>query len=209
MRSVLNGIPNLTQQIDERLVCLAASGDAASEEELFRRYFKLVRRFSKEYYLPWGDPDDLFQEGLIGFMKALRDYRAERGSFRAFAELCIRRQIITALKNCTRQKHQTLNRATSLDAPVFRDPDSCPLAEMLPSQSNVEDCVVSPSWTEKTVLENAADFLSPYEYLVLRHYLVGYDYKEIADRLGKTVKSVDSAVFKVKLKLRRRLSEQA
>lgn len=205
--SLVHEIRDLSLAEDEELVALVASGDASAEEELFRRYFKLVKLRSREYYLPGGDQEDLFQEGLIGFMKALRDYRAGRGAFRAFAELCVRRQIITALKTCTRQKHEALNKAASLDAPIYKDPESCSLSEILPSASNVEDCVVSPCWTEKRILENASKFLSPYEFTVLKFYLSGYDYKEIAEQLGKTLKSVDSAVFKVKLKLRRQLSE--
>lgn len=195
--------------MEENLVGLARSGDVAAEEELFRRYFKLVRLRSRDYFLPGADGDDLLQEGLIGFMKAIRDFRPERGAFRAFAEMCIRRQIITALKTLTRKKHHILNRACSLDAPVGLDGERKTLVETLASPTDVESTVLHPDWTEMMILENAQDYLTKHENNVLRYYAQGYDYASIAKILGRTVKSIDNAVFKIKLKLRHQLVENA
>lgn len=199
---------SLSECCDEDLVGLACDGDTSAEEVLYRRYFKLVRLRSRDYFLPGADLDDLFQEGLIGFMKAIRDYRADRGSFRAFAELCIRRQIITALKTSTRQKHSILNRAASLDVPIFADNESLTLAEVLPSPDDVESAVIHPEWTEMSILDNADDYLTKHEANVFHYYAQGYDYQSIAKMLGRTVKSIDNAVFKIKLKLRKQLSNR-
>lgn len=194
---------DLSALSEEEIVGLACSGDGRAEEELFRRYFPIVRLRAREYYLPGAEQDDLLQEGLIGFLKALRDFRSERGHFRPFADLCVRRQIISALKSSTRVKHAILNQACSLDAPLFADPESSTLKERLPSNTDVEKTVVSDDLTEIEILERASQFLTKHEFSVLQLYAQGYDYRSIAGLLGRSLKSIDNAVFKVKLKLRR------
>lgn len=189
---------------DDRLALLAQDGDLEAQEVLIRRYGPFVRARVRNYFIPGGDREDLVQEGLVGLLKAIRDFRPGFGSsFRSFADLCVTRQVITAVKTATRQKHAALNYYRSLDGPVLQEPDAPSLADRIPARESVEDVVANELEPHLRVLGNARRILSPYEFSVLRLYLAGLSYHEISSRLGKSLKSVDSAVFKVKLKLRR------
>lgn len=193
---------------DERLVLLAQDGDHHAQEILVYRYMPLVRSRVRNYFIPGGDRDDLFQEGLLGLIKAVRDFRPGQGSrFRYFAELCIGRQVITAVKTATRQKHAALNYYRSLDVPCSSDGEGRSLAEKLPAGDSVEDVVAHDLESHLQVLARAREFLTAHEFSVLQLYLEGFSYQEIALRLGRGIKSVDNAVFKVKLKLRRRSTQ--
>lgn len=195
---------------DETLVGLSQQGDQAAQEALIRRFERLVRLRVRAYFLPGGEREDLYQEGLLGLVKAIRDYRPNHGSsFRCFADLCIGRQVITSIKSATRQKHAALNHSRSLDAPMGTDENGQCLLDTLdaaPSGDSPFELRLDP---RSELLERAREILSPYEFTVLRLYARGLSYEEISQRLGKTRKSVDSAVFKVKHKLRRRAREVA
>ncbi len=195
---------------DETLVALAQQGDQAAQETLIRRFERLVRLRVRAYFLPGGEREDLYQEGLLGLVKAIRDYRPNHGTiFRCFADLCIGRQVITCIKTATRQKHAALNLSRSLDAPMGTDGDGKCLLDTLdaaPPGDSPFELRLDP---RNELLERAREILSPYEFTVLRLYAKGLSYEEISQQLGKTRKSVDSAVFKVKHKLRRRAREVA
>ena len=167
-----------TQQ-DELLVRQAQSGDNEAEARLLDKYKPLVKAKSRAYFLIGADTEDIIQEGMIGLYKAIRDYDKEKNaSFRSFAELCINRQMITAIKAATRQKHQPLNSYISLNKPV------------LIGQEN------------KNFLENQMEKnLSSFESRVLTLYLQGRSYFEIANMLDKPEKSIDNALQRVKKKL--------
>lgn len=188
---------------DGTLVQLAQAGDQAAQETLIRRFTALVRSRVRSYFLPGGDREDLRQEGLLGLVKAIRDYRPTHGcSFRSFAELCITRQVITALKTATRQKHAALNLSRSLDAPVGSEDDGRLLLEIVGTDDREQALLELRLDPRTELLEKARELLSPYEFAVLQLYATGLSYDEIGAKLGKTRKSVDSAVFKVKRKLR-------
>jgi len=185
-------------------VLRARGGDQDALLALLERYRPLLRVVSRRYFLPNGEPEDLLQEAMIGFLKAVRDYRGETGiPFRPFAELCATRQIITAVKTATRLKHVPLNRAISLNKPAFDD-GSHTLEELIPDQvtESPEDRLLRLE--ESSTLIQAMDtLLSPYERKVIACYLEGMSFQQIADICGTHLKSVDNALWRVKCKLRR------
>ncbi len=194
---------------DESLVELSHSGDRAAMDCLLLRYKNLVRARTKTYFLAGADRDDIVQEGMIGLFKAVRDYDGEKNSsFASFAELCIKRQLISAVKAATRQKHMPLNSYVSLSAPSA---DSGSEQTLIDTMS--EYMSHSP---EDTVLEkerrDALDVrieeeLSDLEKRVLKLYLRGDSYAEIAKAIGKTPKSVDNALRRIKRKMEKEREE--
>jgi RNA polymerase sporulation-specific sigma factor len=181
----------------------ARSGDEGAMATLLARYTPLLRGVARRYFLPCGDADDLVQEATIGLLKAVRDYRPETGvPFRPFAELCVTRQVITAVKAATRQKHIPLNAALSLSRPLHEDGGT--LEEVL-----ADGLAESPEERalrreDSLALARAvATLLSPYERRVVGLYLEGRSFGEIAAACGTHVKSVDNALWRVKAKLRR------
>lgn len=193
----------LSEMEDDELVCLARDGDEEALEFLINKYKNFVRAKARTYFLVGADREDIIQEGMIGIYKAIRDYRSDRlASFRAFAELCITRQIITAIKTATRQKHIPLNSYVSLNKPVFDDESERTLMDiMVPGvTTDPEELLISQE--EVADIEGKMDeLLSPLEKEVVNLYLEGKSYIEIAEQLGRHVKSVDNALQRVKRKL--------
>jgi RNA polymerase sporulation-specific sigma factor len=195
---------SLTELADEELVALSHWGDRDALEVLLRRYRRFARSKARSYFLVGADPDDIEQEGLIGLYKAARDFRADRqSSFRAFAELCVTRQVISAIKAATRRKHQPLNQYVSISG--VRGSDD-------PGERSVED-LLDDHWSTDpadevisreqiaTIRRSMAESLSGFEVEVLRLYVEGKSYQEIGDHLGRHTKSVDNALQRIKRKL--------
>jgi RNA polymerase sporulation-specific sigma factor len=192
-------------QVDDGyLIALAKQGDPTSYERLVRRYYGFVRLKASSYFLAGGDADDLIQEGLVGLYKAIRDYRTDReSSFRNFAELCITRQIITAVKTATRNKHTPLNGYVSFSSTPAGSSDNEPtLDEMLPG-STIHDPVnqVISSEELRSLVDCLSTVLSELESQVLGLYLDGHSYTGIGDQLGCDCKTVDNALQRVKRKV--------
>jgi RNA polymerase sporulation-specific sigma factor len=190
---------------DLQLVMRARNGDGSALDTLIRRYTGFVRLKASSYFLAGGDSEDLIQEGLIGLYKAVRDFRADKEtSFRSFAELCVTRQIITAIKTATRFKHAPLNTYVSFShTPAGQDPDSeCTLGDALPGPG-VDDpsiCVISTQELQSLVFTLGTG-LSPLESDALRLYLEGSSYEEMAAELGCDTKTIDNALQRVKRKV--------
>jgi len=189
---------------DAYLIALAKQGDATAYDRLVRRYYGFVRLKASSYFLAGGDADDLIQEGLVGLYKAIRDYRADReSSFRNFAELCITRQIITAVKTATRNKHTPLNQYVSFSSTPASATDGEPtLDEVIPGPV-VHDPVFQVISTEElqSIVGCLASALSELESRVLALYLDGRSYEHIGERIGCDTKTVDNALQRVKRKV--------
>jgi RNA polymerase sporulation-specific sigma factor len=190
---------------DLQLVVRARNGDQAALDALIRRYTGFVRLKASSYFLAGGDPEDLIQEGLIGLYKAVRDFRHDKEtSFRSFAELCVTRQIITAIKTATRYKHSPLNTYVSFsNTPAGQDSDSdVTLGDALPGPS-VDDpsiCVISTEELQSLVFSLGTG-LSKLESDALRLYLEGSSYEEMAAELDCDTKTIDNALQRVKRKV--------
>ena len=190
---------------DLQLVLKARNGDQAALDALIRRYTSFVRLKASSYFLVGGDSDDLIQEGLIGLYKAVRDFRPDKEtSFRSFAELCVTRQIITAIKTATRYKHAPLNTYVSFShTPAGQESDGeCTLGDALPGPS-VNDpsvCVISTEELQSLVFTLGTG-LSKLESDALRLYLEGSSYEEMAAELGCDTKTIDNALQRVKRKV--------
>ena len=190
---------------DLQLVVRARNGDDAAMDHLIRRYTGFVRLKASSYFLAGGDGEDLVQEGLIGLYKAVRDFRHDKEtSFRSFAELCVTRQIITAIKTATRFKHAPLNTYVSFShTPAGQDSDSeCTLGDALPGPG-VDDpsvCVISTEELQSLVFTLGSG-LSQLEADSLRLYLEGSSYEQMAEELGCDTKTIDNALQRVKRKI--------
>ena len=188
---------------DHYLVALAKQGKRDAYDRIVRRYYGFVRLKASSYFLIGGDSDDLIQEGLVGLYKAVRDYRSDReSSFRNFAELCITRQIITAVKTSTRNKHTPLNQYVSFSASPAASDSEPTLDEVLPGPS-AHDPVNQVISTEElhSLVACLSSVLSELESSVLSLYLDGHSYETIAERLGCDTKTVDNALQRVKRKV--------
>ena len=189
---------------DVRLVIRARNGDDAALDVLMRRYTAFVRLKASSYFLAGGDSEDLIQEGLIGLYKAVRDFRSDKDtSFRSFAELCITRQIITAIKTATRFKHAPLNSYVSFSqTPAGQDDGDVTVGDALPGPS-VDDPVVCVISTEElqSLVFCLGTGLSTLESDALRFYLEGLSYEEMAEELGCDTKTIDNALQRVKRKV--------
>ena len=210
MNAKLSEYSDYRDMTDDEVVDLAQEGNALAIEYLIKKYKNFVKARSNSYFLIGADSDDIVQEGMIGLYKAIRDYKKEElASFFSFAELCITRQIITAIKTATRQKHQPLNSYVSLDKPIFHADSNRTLLDVLEGSKldNPEKLVVSDEVYD--ILEtNIKSMLSELELKVLQEYLKGRSYQEIAEKLGRHVKSVDNALQRVKRKLEELLEEK-
>ncbi|BAK81802.1 RNA polymerase sporulation sigma factor SigH [Candidatus Arthromitus sp. SFB-rat-Yit] len=188
---------------EEFILSKAKQGDSKSIEILINKYKKFIQLKSKSYFLIGADKEDIYQEGLIGLYKAIRDYNSNKlSSFKCFAELCITRQIITAIKTATRQKHIPLNTYISLNKPIYDDESDKTLLDITESLriSDPEDLFVDKEQIneiERHVLRN----LSRYEKIVLHYYIIGRSYQQIAYLLDRQPKSIDNAIQRIKRKL--------
>ena len=195
---------------DEDLVALYRAGDEEAVDELLSRYRSFARIKGRSYFLAGADRDDIVQEGMIGLYKAIRDFAPEHEvSFRAFAELCVTRQIITAVKTATRQKHVPLNTYVSLSQPVGddEDPDRT-LHEVLANARAPDPADVVIGNEELRSMKLAfAEILSDFEAEVLHMYVEGKSYQEIAAHLDRPVKSIDNAIQRIKRKVELHLRE--
>ena len=194
---------------DEEQALLAQQGDDAALEYLLNKYKNFVRSKARSYFLIGADHEDIVQEGMIGLYKAIRDFKPEKlSSFRAFAELCITRQIITAIKTATRQKHIPLNSYVSLNKPIYDDESDRTLLDVITEGrvANPEDMLISQE-DVGLIEDKIGQMLSSLEREVLSAYLDGKSYQEIAQELDRHVKSIDNALQRVKRKLEKFLAE--
>jgi len=201
---------DLQVMVDEEVVEYARSGDNAAQEYLINKYKNFVRAKARSYFLIGADREDIIQEGMIGLYKAIRDFRMDKlSSFRAFAELCITRQIITAIKTATRQKHIPLNSYVSLNKPIYDEDSDRTLLDVISGSkvTDPEELIVSQEEFDD-IEEKMSEILSSLEWQVLMSYLEGKSYQEIAEDLDRHVKSIDNALQRVKRKLERYLEKR-
>lgn len=195
---------------DEEVLTYAHSGCKRGIEHLIEKYKPLVRAKARSYFLVGADREDIVQEGMIGLFKAVRDYKDEKNiPFKMFADMCITRQIITAVKTATRQKHIPLNSYVSLNRKVYDEDSDKFLIELIEEVSitNPEELVISKE--ELNVIEGlVSELLSPFEKDVLQKYLAGITYQEIAKQLQKPVKSVDNALQRLKKKIEKSIQKK-
>lgn len=190
-------------ETEEALVRMAQNGDSDAEEYLIRKYKDVVKAKSHLYFMVGADKEDIVQEGMIGMFKAIRSYNAEKeASFRTFAELCINRQILTAIKRATRLKHSPLNTSISLNKPISEEEPSQTLAETLSSDSMSDpEALLLLKEVANYIVGNGADIFSSMEMAVWSEYLHGKNYTEIAKQMGKSPKAIDNAIQRTKRKL--------
>ena len=209
--TVRSSLVSLSDLEDEDLVARWQAGDADSLEVLLQRYRRFARSKARSYFLVGADADDVEQEGLIGLYKAARDFRDDRqSSFRAFAELCVTRQVISAIKAATRQKHQPLNRYVSISGVRGSDdPGEGAVEDLLDDHRATDpaDEVISNEQIQ-AMRRSMADSLSGLEVDVLKLYVEGKSYQEIGCQLGRHVKSIDNALQRIKRKLEVHLAER-
>lgn len=205
-----NYVQNLANEPDEEIVKLAKNGDEFATEYLISKYKNFVRVKAKSYFLVGADREDIIQEGMIGLYKSIRDFRADKlSSFRAFAELCITRQIITAIKTATRQKHIPLNSYISLNKPIYDEDSDRTMLDILSGTkvTDPEEVFISHELSGD-LREKIKKNLSELESQVLQSYLEGKSYQEMAKELNRHVKSIDNALQRVKRKIEKTLGEK-
>lgn len=194
---------------DLKLIVLAKEQDNDSFETLFNKYSYLIRYKAKKYFAPGVDRDDLMQEGSIGLYNSIRDFKIDHPTpFRSFCELCIERQIITAVKTATRQKHQPLNKYVSFDKPVYEEDADRSLHDTIENkrQFTPEEMIIDKENIYE-LLTKLKDRLSPFESEVFEMQLQRLSYQEIADNLNRHVKSIDNAMQRIREKVLRARDE--
>ncbi len=188
---------------DETLIDIYRKGDEAAIEVLFERYKDIVRKKAKAMYLAGGDSDDLIQEGMIGLYKAVRDYDDKKeAAFKTFASMCINRQLINAVTVSNRKKNMPLNTYVSFDMPAYPDEDNeTRLVDILKpeSEQNPEKLFIDREYSD-SFKKKLFDRLSGFEKQVLQLYMEDNDYRQIAMLLGKTPKSIDNAIQRIRAK---------
>lgn len=188
---------------DEEIVLTAKSGNVPATDFIIEKYKNFVKSKARTYFLIGADKEDIIQEGMIGLYKAIRDYDIDKSaSFRSFAEICITRQIITAIKTATRQKHIPLNSYISLNKPAHDDDTERMLIDVIAENDklNPEEIMISRE-RFSSILEKMSEVLSKYEWRVLKLFLEGKSYSEIAKKLSKSEKSIDNALQRIKKKV--------
>jgi len=202
-----NAIKDLEHLEDEEVVEQVHAGSIEALEYLIHKYKNFVRAKARSYFLIGADREDIVQEGMIGLYKAIRDFKEDKlSSFKAFAELCITRQIITAIKTATRQKHIPLNSYVSLDKPIYDEESDRTLLDVISGTKTLDPEELIINQEEFVDIEvKMAEILSDLERKVLNLYLDGRTYQEISEDLNRHVKSIDNALQRVKRKLERYL----
>ncbi|MEZ0536991.1 RNA polymerase factor sigma-70 [Caldicellulosiruptoraceae bacterium PP1] len=201
--STQNSTQNIIKLSDEELVKLSKEGCKEATDELISRYQNFVKAKCRMYFLIGADKEDIYQEGMIGLFKAIRDFDIDKyPHFRLFAEICITRQVITAIKTASRQKHIPLNTYISLNKPVYDDNEERTILDTLSSNviTDPEELMINREKIDM-MMNIITRSLSPLEYEVLRLYLEGKSYQEIADEMNKDIKSIDNALQRVKRKI--------
>jgi len=202
--------PRFDALSDEEIVLVAQRGEEDALEYLLYKYKNFVRSKARSYFLIGADKEDIVQEGMIGLYKAVRDFNPDKlSSFHAFAELCITRQIITAIKTATRQKHIPLNSYISLNKPVYDEDSDRTLLDVIPPSSDQDPQELLVNRENRQAIESKiGELLSDLEWEVLTYYLQDKSYQEIAEMLRRHVKSIDNALQRVKRKLEKYLQEK-
>ena len=200
--------PEYGAMTDEELVVLAKTRDPVASDELYHRYKNIVRGKARPYFLVGADREDLIQEGMIGFFKAIRDYdSAKSTAFRPFAEMCVTRQILTAIKQATRNKHTPLNSYDSLYRTVYDEDSERQLMDIVGGSTALDPEELYLKHEFSISLENAINsILTELEREVLERFLDGRSYSEIASELDHSVKSVDNALQRIRRKLEKVLN---
>jgi RNA polymerase sporulation-specific sigma factor len=195
---------------DEEIALIAKEGDKDAQEFLMRKYKNFVKSKAKSYFLIGADKEDIYQEGMIGLYKAIRDFKTDKlSSFKAFAELCVTRQIITAIKTATRQKHIPLNTYVSLNKPIYDEESDRTLLDILSTVkvSDPEEVIIGRE--EMSNMESEiVKSLSELELEVLYYYIQGKSYQEIACDMDRQAKSIDNALQRIKRKLEKSLNKE-
>ncbi len=204
MEDINNYEKKYEQFTDEQLSLLAQKGDDDALEFLMKKYGALVRMKARTYFLIGADHDDIVQEGMIGLFKAIRDYNEDKQSgFRGFSELCITRQMITAIKTATRMKHSPLNSYVSLNRPMYEEEYEMTLLDVLSENARVvnpEEIMINREQYEDTE-KKLFKLLSDFEKKVLNYYLQGKSYQDIGEILRREPKSIDNALQRIKRKI--------
>jgi len=196
-------IDNYNCYSDERLQAMASQGDTHAEELLAARYSRLVRVCARPYFLVGGDSEDLTQEGMIGLLTAIREYNPdEKASFKTYAELCIHRRIVSAIRSASRMKHTPLNYGVSLEDAFNDDANNSNVHSALAFRRVPEEQVLARESADE-LLHTYSQCLSSFEIQILRMYLDGLSYREMAEYCGRNEKAVDNAVQRIRRKLDR------
>jgi len=208
--NLVKNICSFDEKIDEEIAIEAKQGNTRAQEHLINKYQNFVKAKAKSYFLIGADKEDIYQEGMIGLYKAIRDFKPDKlASFKAFAELCVTRQIITAIKTATRQKHIPLNTYISLNKPIYDEESDRTLLDVLSEAKVTDPEELMISREELMHIENEiGEVLSDLEMEVLVSYLDGKSYQEIACDLNRHAKSIDNALQRVKRKLEKSLSSR-
>ena len=207
MVSYVGNLCSFEDKLDEEIVMVAKKGNVRAQEYLINKYQNFVKSKAKSYFLIGADKEDIYQEGMIGLYKAIRDFKSDKlSSFKAFAELCVTRQIITAIKTATRQKHIPLNTYISINKPIYDEESDRTLLDILSAAkvTDPEELIISQE-EMKYIQNEIGNVLSELELEVLSSYLDGKSYQEIACDLNRHAKSIDNALQRVKRKLEKSL----
>ena len=199
-----------SQQDEYDIVLKASKGDKIALDYIIKKYKNFVKAKAKSYFLIGADKEDIIQEGMIGLYKAVRDFDASKtNSFKGFADICITRQIITAIKTATRQKHIPLNSYISLNKPVYDEESERTLLDIIATSivTDPEELIISKEEL-KHIESKMNELLSDLELQVVEYYLNGKSYQYIADKLKRDVKSIDNALQRVKRKLEKHLENR-
>lgn len=188
---------------DDEIIHFIHQGNSHALDFLIHKYISFVRAKARTYFIIGADREDIIQEGMIGLYKAIRDYDGDKlSSFKAFAELCVTRQIITAIKTATRQKHIPLNSYISLDKPIYDEESDRTLLDVVAGSKAIDPQEMLVNREKFGDMEGKlSELLSEFEKMVLHLYLDGCTYEEISIELSRHVKSIDNALQRVKRKL--------